>query len=973
MKTRKTIRFIALLLSAMLLQVTIMKAQSLEPFSPYGFNVPGVEAWSMTRFGGVSPSLYNGAMTYSYPVFNYEDHDFSIPISLEYSFEGYRPSQHSGSVGYGWHLNCGGVITREVRGLPDEGPYSDSGISGYLFHDQMSFDTPPWSVTSVSMNVFGDLGTPDDSTPSAQYFADFISSFDFFSDVPVYHDPSWQTTQRYDTASDLYHFSFLGHHGDFVLLPDGSVHVFNSDLPDGEISADVHGEPGYRAVLSFSITTGDGYVYHFGGSTGKIEYSYSLYSSYVVPVSFYLWRIDAPNGRHAEFSFAEDKAMSVSSTVHYSPITQVDGDGSSVSVSEIQHLAGCTCTPIPEGFSIDGITVARFSYTHREADENSGDCFDDLGRQQVTHADVFDPVTDNTSLSSVVIYNRQGETVDSFTLSRTVVHGDSPKSFLSSIHSLKGGLHSFAYNLPSGMVPPHSDTQSLDHWGFWNGSGVTDLRTYLSTGEAADLYSQMSVEVRNASFIHSSFGALVSITFPTGGSTAISYESHVVSRRINSRNGGDPSSATVDICATPYVVGGVRVRSITDSAEDMTSTTTYLYEYGDGTSSGLLSSMPKYRYSMACEFRYGVSGYHFNVSSNGYTNSCSFMPNRESHVGYSEVRKIYPDGSLEIKRFSCNDDPYMDYYDSNDALTTDKHVLSMIDRITERPGNRCGFTFVPVIDRHPMRGLLLSTENYDSEGRIMRNEILWYSEDIFDQGYTYLNAVTSFIRQDISYAIPRVYRKTVNEYHVGGSVSETSTYEYNSLGQLYCTTTSNSSGETVKEYRKYLHQTNSSALKSLISDAVMTKVVNGQERLVALEKYSYSNPALNSRPSSITEYGVAGSIISSSNVFAVPSGSQSRTTTITYDSQYRPTNISRPGGAYTSYSWSGRNPVSRTDNASSNTTEYSWKDLVGLTAVNRPDGTSETYQYNSRNRLWKTFNSSGNLIQRNDVHLENEM
>ena len=63
----------------------------------------------MTRYGNLTPSLYTGAMTFSLPLYTYEDPDFTIP------------AQHSGTVGYGWRLNAGGVITREVRGLPDEG------------------------------------------------------------------------------------------------------------------------------------------------------------------------------------------------------------------------------------------------------------------------------------------------------------------------------------------------------------------------------------------------------------------------------------------------------------------------------------------------------------------------------------------------------------------------------------------------------------------------------------------------------------------------------------------------------------------------------------------------------------------------------------------------------------------------------------------------------------------------------------
>lgn len=123
----KSIIKLTIALAAMMLPAANMKAQSLDPFSQYGYFTPGVEAFAMTKYGGLTPSLYTGAMSLPIPLYTYKDPDFTIPISLEYNFDGYRPAQASGTVGYGWHLNCGGVITREVCGIPDEGDINVSG------------------------------------------------------------------------------------------------------------------------------------------------------------------------------------------------------------------------------------------------------------------------------------------------------------------------------------------------------------------------------------------------------------------------------------------------------------------------------------------------------------------------------------------------------------------------------------------------------------------------------------------------------------------------------------------------------------------------------------------------------------------------------------------------------------------------------------------------------------------------------
>ena len=97
-----------------------MLAQTFEPFNPYGDLTPSVNTWDMIKYGGITPSLYTGAMSWSLPLYTYSDPDFIIPISLEYNYDGFRPATPSGEVGLGWSLRVGGAITREVRGVPDE-------------------------------------------------------------------------------------------------------------------------------------------------------------------------------------------------------------------------------------------------------------------------------------------------------------------------------------------------------------------------------------------------------------------------------------------------------------------------------------------------------------------------------------------------------------------------------------------------------------------------------------------------------------------------------------------------------------------------------------------------------------------------------------------------------------------------------------------------------------------------------------
>lgn len=243
-----------------------LRAQSLEPFNPYGIFSPSVEAWQMTRYGNLTPSLYTGAMTFSLPLYTYEDPDFTIPISLEYSFDGYRPAQHSGTVGYGWYLNCGGVITREVRGVPDEGVFIEPGQ--YYCRIRGWFDTPNsyhGSFTNDSAPLYSIHRFDVDSPPASDAYQWHLK-YDPFADTPMmtYYNGA-QGYYLYDPAPDIWHFNFLGHTGDFMAMADGTFQVFNSDLPSGEVSVCLNTgrDPNYPPSTKFIISTGDGTDYTF--------------------------------------------------------------------------------------------------------------------------------------------------------------------------------------------------------------------------------------------------------------------------------------------------------------------------------------------------------------------------------------------------------------------------------------------------------------------------------------------------------------------------------------------------------------------------------------------------------------------------------------------------------------------------------------------------------------------------------------
>ncbi len=228
---------------------------------------PSVESFNISRYGNAGPDLHTGAMSYSLPVYTYSDPDFTLPISLDYHYQGYRPSAHSGLVGLGWSLNAGGVITREVRGFPDE--MLNGYIQGY------------WWYTTANITDTTRVGVYSSKYAETKFWltelTDFSNLFDVYSDIPVmvadsvgFYD-SYGSQYMYDTEPDIFHFSFGGISGDFVLCKGREPIVFNTNVPPGELDVEFNGQPrwGDQAYAEITITTGDGYRYTFGGSWKK--------------------------------------------------------------------------------------------------------------------------------------------------------------------------------------------------------------------------------------------------------------------------------------------------------------------------------------------------------------------------------------------------------------------------------------------------------------------------------------------------------------------------------------------------------------------------------------------------------------------------------------------------------------------------------------------------------------------------------
>ena len=95
---------------------------------------PGQQAQGMLESKNVTVDHTTGMFHYRIPLYTLKSGGYELPISLNYTASGVRTEDRPGITGYNWTLNCGGVVTRTVRGgIADETP-----TTGYLWQELYS-------------------------------------------------------------------------------------------------------------------------------------------------------------------------------------------------------------------------------------------------------------------------------------------------------------------------------------------------------------------------------------------------------------------------------------------------------------------------------------------------------------------------------------------------------------------------------------------------------------------------------------------------------------------------------------------------------------------------------------------------------------------------------------------------------------------------------------------------------------------
>lgn len=186
-----------------------IQAQSAEDETFSSLQTSGEQ--SAMIFQGTPVNLYTGIPSVSIPIYNFSHHSgLQLGVSLNYYAGGIRLNQTPGIAGLGWNLSVGGMVVRNLRGLPD-----DAAWFGYM-------NTPaiPVNYDSLAMKYYND---------------------------------------SLDAQQDVFQYSFNGHGGKFVINKRKEI----IQIPQTKTRILYELSPTDTLISSFTIITEDGLKYYF--------------------------------------------------------------------------------------------------------------------------------------------------------------------------------------------------------------------------------------------------------------------------------------------------------------------------------------------------------------------------------------------------------------------------------------------------------------------------------------------------------------------------------------------------------------------------------------------------------------------------------------------------------------------------------------------------------------------------------------
>lgn len=719
---------------------------------------PSPEAAALARYGEYPVGHTTGVPKIEIPLYDIQLGDYHLPISISYHASGIRVDDVASTVGLGWVLNAGGVVTRTIHGAPDL-RYRLMAESDTLCHSFERVDSLLYKAGASGDGEFFEQ-LMDILTNGVK------AEFDVESDRYCYNFAGKSGVFRYSHEKDdfvqldytpMYIYYFRGDSATFYILDtDGMVYVFSDQEYVG-----LADDEGTTEISSW-------YLSEVQTPNGNIQFQYR--------------DADSPY-----YTFARSQNIMIG--YHCTSDGTAEGETKYIGASDIMNTTKYLHrTILLSSIQWNGNSI-EFEYSNDRKD--------------------FPP----NRLVEMSVKDRKGNEVKSVVFDNDSYMGinqDDYRMFLESVSISDEGKYTFNYDktkrfpvyfrqvdglLGNGQL--HKST--TDYWGYWNGTSknyfvpAEVLESVISDYEdTPQLHPIMSFEdILNDAALkypvleYAKTGTLTRITYPTGGYTSFEYELN---------------TAGVD------TIGGLRVKTIyTSDINGLTKKTRYGYGLGI-----LTADPPKYlmNYNSYHTYHY-VSG-HVSMSDRITCVSDPIIPlsgNSGSPVFYEQIRETtegisstfykyinsevsnfigYPnDGCPQLSPSLRNDEGLSQpmllekkIYDADGSLLStevneyDKRLLG-----TYEVGSR----IVKVVNRSATFGNIFPIMRYDVyDYTVPRAQVLAHSSVCLLKSRTVTDNVTGVSRVE-SFTYDSLYRnlkpKSVTRTGSDGKVYRTD-YEY---------------------------------------------------------------------------------------------------------------------------------------------------------------------------------------------------
>ena len=977
---------------------------------------PSADSWEMVKYGEIEPSLYTGTINLQIPFYTYKDNDFEIPVNFNYASNGCIPNSRPGVLGPGWVLEAGGVVTREIRGIPDNVDENSLAV-GFWYPFSLS-DTPTSRCYSATQYPVFYMSQEQPNTYTIQ--DDEIQKQLFHNSVMYTTGELDGSTPDEDAEPDIFHFNFMGYSGCFHLGASHSIVVFDTNFNSQEMKVDIQLNQSYTVLplnftntapsvaetdrfISITFTDSKGYRYVFNGATtnsgnnpnndcSNLDILYSTpanYETIYAPADILAWHISkiiAPNGRTVRFDYGRSSPMKCVRPATFSQTESCVAPGNTLFHHDILTTNSYS---VSENALLQSIVLDNGTSIHFNYGSDYYDSFQ-IGAEQCKRLEKATALFGSDTIKTATIsYINAKNSADPF-LSKISISGE--------------GNYLFSY-LNMSSFPSIGETRQ-DYWGYYNGK--TEIPTpIIDPNDTSDVQTELAYiqefnsHLKESDPYFGSIGLINRIDYPTGGYSCFDYTGNTFSKAVVRTEANHFHPVLTDTTSL-FGCGGVRLSRIRDYDSDanLLIDRQFTYTLNDGRSSGILTYFPLYEYNYECVGStantvlagMGFASIILYGQVIGHVESNSLTRYNSTHIEYSRVIETRGDGSsIEY-----------DYSTSADSVLVDCLLPSNIhmDLGYSMPQNSLFHAcraVAQVTSLQSLRGNLISKKNYNDNGVLLQEEYSHYGNRRSSYLVDYCRLIRCCANRFTFTGDDKLIGSEVStHYGDEASVNITTNYTYNSLGLLSSSYETDSKGKISRKEFSYVSDLSTNPIeRSMYDKNVIRYPVSERDYydgiLIKETVTTFCKPDTSKhflfRPSSIIETDcIEGTVL---------------TTQYSYDNKGNLIGVIHPDGTCTSIVWGygGLYPVAIIDGcqpenvisihgfediadsplpsglgtletflraglpATAEASTFQYLPLVGLVKETSPDGRHTEYIYNNNGKLKSILDCSGNRLK----------